>query len=324
MSKNSFYFSHDNNARNDEKILAVRMELGAEGYGIYFMLLEKLLETENYILIKDYNRLAFDLRVSSEKIKKVIENFGLFQFTDDGKLFYSESLLRRMQPLDNLRKQRSEAGKKSAEKRQRVRENTPSLQENSTTAERPLQENSTEKVKESKVNVLLEKEPKHKHNNMGESNFSEENPQTDKPPNAEPSKKVAKKKVSIPSMEEFTTYALDYIEQKKIKGTREQWKPTIETKYEAWKDAGWKDGNGKSIANWKLKIQSTIPYLKPHYGITDNGNNNYHHASSTQRNAPSTNGVAVSKKISARAILARELAQQNVGNEESRGFGSTP
>lgn len=151
MSKKSFYFSHDNNARNDEKILAVRMELGAEGYGIYFMLLEKLLETENYILIKDYNRLAFDLRVSSEKIKKVIENFGLFQFTDDGKLFYSDSLLRRMQPLDNLRKQRSEAGKKSAEKRQRVRENTPSLQEKSTTAERPLQEKSTEKVKESKV-----------------------------------------------------------------------------------------------------------------------------------------------------------------------------
>lgn len=270
MSKNSFYFSHDNNARNDEKILAVRMELGAEGYGIYFMLLEKLLETENYILIKDYNRLAFDLRVSSEKIKKVIENFGLFQFTDDGKLFYSESLLRRMQPLDNLRKQRSEAGKASAEKRkQRVGENISSLQENSTTAERPLQENSTEKVKESKVNVLLEKEPKYKHNNMGEGNFSEENPQTDKPPNAEPSKKVAKKKVSIPSVEEFTTYALDYIEQKKIKGTREQWKPTIETKYEAWKYAEWKDGNGKPIANWKLKIQSTIPFLKPHYGITE-------------------------------------------------------
>lgn len=174
------------------------------------------------------------------------------------------------------------------------------------------------------INVLLEKEPKYKHNNMGEGNFSEENPQTDKPPNAEPSKKVAKKKVSIPSVEEFTTYALDYIEQKKIKGTREEWKPTIETKYEAWKDAGWKDGNGKPIANWKLKIQSTIPFLKPHYGITDNGNNNYHHTSSTQRNAPPTNGVAVSKKISARAILARELAQQNVGNEESRGFGSTP
>lgn len=162
MSKNSFYFSHDNNARNDEKILAVRMELGAEGYGIYFMLLEKLVETGDYILIKDYNRLAFDLRVSSEKIKKVIENFGLFQFTEDGKLFYSESLLRRMKPLDNLRKQRSEAGKKSAEKRQQNNKKTLLFQENSTTVERPLQENSTEKVKESKVKESKVKEKKEK------------------------------------------------------------------------------------------------------------------------------------------------------------------
>lgn len=179
MSKNSFYFSHDFNARNDEKILAVRMALGAEGYGIYFMLLEKLVETEDRILLKDYNRLAFDLRVASDKIKLVVEDFGLFHFTDDGKRFYSESLLRRMQPLDNMRKQRSQAGKASAEKRQqRVRELTPqtqqiqrSFKETSTVVERSLPKNSTEKVKESKVNVLLKKEPKEIY--MGENeNFS--------------------------------------------------------------------------------------------------------------------------------------------------------
>lgn len=152
MSKKSFYFPHDYNARNDEKILALRMDLKAEGYGIYFMLLEKLLESDRYILLKDYNRLAFDLRVSAENIKKVVENYGLFQFTEDGKLFYSESLRLRMQPLDNLRKQRSEAGKKSAEKRQRVRGGMRPLQKNSTTVERPLQKNSTDIVKESKVN----------------------------------------------------------------------------------------------------------------------------------------------------------------------------
>ena len=152
MSKKSFYFPHDYNARNDEKILALRIDLKAEGYGIYFMLLEKLLESDRYILLKDYNRLAFDLRVSAENIKKVVENYGLFQFTEDGKLFYSESLHLRMQPLDNLRKQRSEAGKKSAENRQRVRGGMQPLQKNSTTVERPLQKNSTDIVKESKVN----------------------------------------------------------------------------------------------------------------------------------------------------------------------------
>lgn len=31
------YFPHDSNARNDAKILKVRMKYGAEGYGVYFM-----------------------------------------------------------------------------------------------------------------------------------------------------------------------------------------------------------------------------------------------------------------------------------------------
>ena len=157
MSKEAYYFSHDSNARNDEKILAVRMRHGAEGYGVYFMILERLLDSTKYMSVKDYNVIAFDLRVSASVIKSVIEDFGLFVFTDDGKHFYSESLIRRMQPLDNLREQRRAAGKKSAERRAlKSVEN----QEIGTTVERPLNEKPTKesKVKESKVNILLEKE----------------------------------------------------------------------------------------------------------------------------------------------------------------------
>lgn len=38
------YFSHDCNARNDPKILELRMKHGMAGYGIYFSILEKLME----------------------------------------------------------------------------------------------------------------------------------------------------------------------------------------------------------------------------------------------------------------------------------------
>ena len=38
--KTTNYFSHDSNARNDERILLLRMKHGAAGYGVYFMLLE--------------------------------------------------------------------------------------------------------------------------------------------------------------------------------------------------------------------------------------------------------------------------------------------
>lgn len=174
MGKNNLYFSHDSNARNDEKILAVRMKLGVEGYGIYFMLLERLLESDQYILIKDYNVIAFDLRVGSDKIKSVIEDFGLFAFTEDGKRFYSEGLINRMKPLENLRKQRSEAGKRSAEKRKTNGRSTV-VEEKSNETQFLLTEISTEKVNESKVNnVLLKKEPKERESTRGDENFLED------------------------------------------------------------------------------------------------------------------------------------------------------
>ncbi|WP_312541382.1 Lin1244/Lin1753 domain-containing protein [Enterococcus sp.] len=111
------YFSHDSNARNSEKLIQVRMKFGAEGYGIYFMIIERLREEAEYMSVLDYNVLAFDLRVDTSKVKSIVEDFGLFAFTDDGKCFYSESLLKRMEIKDGKSKKRSEAGKKGAEKR---------------------------------------------------------------------------------------------------------------------------------------------------------------------------------------------------------------
>lgn len=37
----------------------------------------------------------------------------------------------------------------------------------------------------------------------------------------------------------------------------------VETKYEAWVENKWKDGNNNQIKNWKTKLKSTLPYLKP-------------------------------------------------------------
>ena len=109
--KSTNYFSHDSNARNDEKLVRLRMRHGAAGYGVYFMLLERLREEADYMSAKDYNMIAFDLRVDAAIVKSVVEDFGLFTFTDDGKCFYSVSLNRRMDIKDTLRRQRSEGGK---------------------------------------------------------------------------------------------------------------------------------------------------------------------------------------------------------------------
>jgi len=96
------WFPHDSNARNSDKLIPLRAKMGAEGYGIYFMILERLREEPTYMSVKDYNMLAFDLRVDAAKIKAVVEGYGLFVFTDDGKYFYSGGFLKRMKSKDEI------------------------------------------------------------------------------------------------------------------------------------------------------------------------------------------------------------------------------
>lgn len=117
QTKKAFFFSHDSNARNDEKIINLRMQHGAEGYGVYFMLIEMLLESTDYKLAAQYPALAFNLRVDREVLRSVIEDFDLFQFSSDSTSFYSHSLNERMKPLEQIREKRRRAGVRSGEVR---------------------------------------------------------------------------------------------------------------------------------------------------------------------------------------------------------------
>lgn len=119
MEKNSStnYFSHDSNARNSDKLIRLRMRHKAAGYGVYFMILERLREEPNYMSVKDYNMIAFDLREDASLIKSVVEDFGLFVFTEDGKYFYSESFNRRMAVKDEKARKQAEAGRKAMQRR---------------------------------------------------------------------------------------------------------------------------------------------------------------------------------------------------------------
>ena len=119
MEKNSStnYFSHDSNARNSDKLIRLRMRHKAAGYGVYFMILERLREEPNYMSVKDYNMIAFDLREDASLIKSVVEDFGLFVFTEDGKYFYSENFNRRMAVKDEKARKQAEAGRKAMQRR---------------------------------------------------------------------------------------------------------------------------------------------------------------------------------------------------------------
>lgn len=134
----SSYFSHDSNARNSKKLLRLRKKHGAAGYGVYFMLIEKLMETDERMLDLDYDMLAFDLRVKKDFIKSVVENFDLFEFkvgkvqmnSDELQMnsdelqtakFFSSGLQERME----LSKKRAEAGRRGAIRRWKTTSQTP-------------------------------------------------------------------------------------------------------------------------------------------------------------------------------------------------------
>ena len=116
MSKDAYYFSHDSNARNDQRLMMVRMKYGMEGYGIYFGIIEILREQSNYYLYKnEFTTIAYDLRVDEAIIEDIILNYGLFVI--DGveypsETFHSKSLSRRMEKLDLIKQKRAEAGRK--------------------------------------------------------------------------------------------------------------------------------------------------------------------------------------------------------------------
>lgn len=116
-AKDVYYFSHDCNARNDEKILAMRSVYGLEGYAMYFMIIEILREQNEYKLeINKYtwSTLAMQMHTSSENVHKFVDDcvneFQLFVIEDN--FLYSKSLIKRMGLFKEISEIRSKAAKK--------------------------------------------------------------------------------------------------------------------------------------------------------------------------------------------------------------------
>lgn len=112
MAKQTFYFSHDYNARNDEKILELRSEFGAEGYGIFWMLVETMAENENSgIKASLLGGLSLGFGVAKDRLNLVISKcLELKLFYEDDGYYFSNRLLSHKE----FRKTLSENGKKGA------------------------------------------------------------------------------------------------------------------------------------------------------------------------------------------------------------------
>jgi hypothetical protein len=109
--KDAYYFSHDANAKDDPKCVVLIDELGMEGYGIYWMLVETLRSEADYKCpLRMLNGLARRYNTSAEKVQTVVTRYGLFERDDEW--FWSESLMRRMEVYEERKQKLREAGRK--------------------------------------------------------------------------------------------------------------------------------------------------------------------------------------------------------------------
>ena len=113
--KESFYFSHDYNARNDQKILMLRGKFGNEGYALFFYILETMAEeSQGYIYRGAIGGLSVGYGVANDTLMAFIDfclEKNLLKEDENG--IYSI----RMQQHKAARRLLSNKGKEGSKKR---------------------------------------------------------------------------------------------------------------------------------------------------------------------------------------------------------------
>lgn len=161
--REAVYFSHDSNAKDDPKCMLLIDQLGLEGYGAFWILVEVLREQPGYryplnllpILARRYN-------ITAVKLETVVRSFGLFEISDDT-FFFSNSLNKRMEIMSDKSDRRKaaalKAGLKSGEVRRLKALSHNGLNERSTDVQQTMNENEQKerKGKEIKKEIYKEK-----------------------------------------------------------------------------------------------------------------------------------------------------------------------
>lgn len=164
MAKEAYYFSHDANARQDEKILMMLSEHGWEGYGIYWALVEMMFESSETVL--NHNKIkgiSFSYNIDITLLQSVINTCITEElFVSNGEQFWSESLKIRKSKYHEIKTKKSEAGKKGMAKRwgEQQKDNTVITKDNTViTEDNKGKERKGKEIKEkdhTDINILFE------------------------------------------------------------------------------------------------------------------------------------------------------------------------
>ena len=111
------YLPWPSNMRTADHVLAMRIQEGAAGYGIYVMLLELLRDSDTRSLVCNPKNLAFAINEPDVAlVERVIKDYGLFEVAPDG-AFRSPWLISQLEEYDAKKEAAREAGRKGAARR---------------------------------------------------------------------------------------------------------------------------------------------------------------------------------------------------------------
>ena len=233
MAKDSYYFRHDNTSLTDEKLIELRMEMGFEGYGIFWAILE-LLHKEGGFMRTHYERIAFAITTQNDKVQRIIEGFGLFQI--EGEQFSSNRMLADL----NERSIKSRTNRKIAlegwEKRRKNANALPTQSEPDANA-LPKRKEKERKEEEKKEKEIKEKEIKEEGTPL---------PLEQKKIIKEKKERGPAPKFTPPTVEEVIAYF-------DSKGFPEA---LARKAWEYYTEGNWTDSKGVSVRNWKQKMIS--------------------------------------------------------------------
>ena len=105
--KETFYFQHDFNARNDPKLQNVLMEHGCAGLGVFWCIVEQLHEQDGILPLDGIKGIAFALHVEPKVVESIIRDFDLFECDDES--FWSESVNKRLKKRVEIKEKRKKA-----------------------------------------------------------------------------------------------------------------------------------------------------------------------------------------------------------------------
>lgn len=122
-NKDTFWFPHDYEPTGDPKIQALIGDFKAEGYGIYWRIVEMLhADTQHKLPLKRYIFLAIanQMQANVEQIEKLVEQcVKIYElFDSDGECFWINRVNRNIEKREEISKKRSEAGKKGQKSKQ--------------------------------------------------------------------------------------------------------------------------------------------------------------------------------------------------------------